>query len=88
MLVAFQTEDRSPLFGHATPLSAVGQTVPSDPAARLRLGKITDGSNLFVPDADIRPPARRTGAIDNVAAFQNDIKPCLSHIPIPSIRVS
>lgn len=36
VLVAFQTEDRSPLFGHATPLSAVGQTVPSDPAARLR----------------------------------------------------
>ena len=35
VLVAFQTEDRSPLFGHATPLTATGQTVPTDPGARL-----------------------------------------------------
>ena len=33
--MAFQTEDRSPLFGHATPLTATGQTVPTDPGARL-----------------------------------------------------
>lgn len=35
VLVAFQTEDRSPLFGHATPLTTAGQAVPADSGARL-----------------------------------------------------
>lgn len=35
VLIAFQTEDRSPLSGHAAPLSAVGETVPTDAVARL-----------------------------------------------------
>ena len=35
VLVAFQTEDRSPLAGHAAPLIGAGETVPVEAGARL-----------------------------------------------------
>ena len=35
VLVSFQTEDRSPLAGHAAPLTLAGQDVPADPGPRL-----------------------------------------------------
>ncbi|MDA0337968.1 MAG: hypothetical protein O2782_22595, partial [bacterium] len=35
VLVAFQTEDRSPLAGHAAPLIGAGETVPTEAGARL-----------------------------------------------------
>ncbi|MBT6148559.1 MAG: hypothetical protein HOH74_24200 [Gemmatimonadetes bacterium] len=35
VLIAFQTEDRSPLAGHAAPLTAAGQTVPTEAGPRL-----------------------------------------------------
>jgi hypothetical protein len=37
VLVAFHTEDRSPLSGHAAPLSRAGEEIPADAAGRLRV---------------------------------------------------